>query len=439
MTTRILVDKIVVNVNLQTPDIIAGGFGIALIFDPDLTGTITNLTEAFIGLSDLADTFDSTTKIHKCASAHHDQPGSISTVKVGRATAGDADITESLDNLWDQDKGFFRLLTTTKIEAEIEEISDWAASKNIQFHSSVEPTPDKLDALDETDLISRIAAKNQSNTTIHCHHQSGVDETGASITTAAPVGANPAVATMTLVAHGLREFDNITISGAADSALNGNFVVASIVDVDNFTFAAKGATSGADANNGTIAYFARYEFFEAALEGLQGGKLIGTTAWDFKTVTGQFAIPKIVLGESDIQVLRDKGYIVYVEAANNLPVTADGSTATGEQIKNIDVKFWLEANLAVAALNAKKNNEQIPYTDKGFALVTTPLQGPMDTQIERQGINPLNDEEDYTITVASALDQLSANVAAGIMPPIQIVGRVGDVVLEITINVNLIR
>jgi hypothetical protein len=439
VTTAILTDKIIVNVNLQSPDVSAGGFGVALIFDDSLTGTITNLTEAFVSKSDLGDTFDSTTKIYKCANSHYSQQNSISTVKVGRASTGDVDITESLDNLWDQDKGFFRLLATTKVEADIEEISGWCADKNIQFHTSVEPSSDKLDAADETDLISRIKAKSQANTTIHCHHQAGVDETTASITTAAPVGAAAAIATLTLVGHGLREFDNLTISGAADTPLNGNFVVLSVTDADNFTFSAKGAAAGADINNGAIVYFARYEFIEAALEGLQGGKPIGSTAWDFKTVIGQVAIPKTVLTDSEIKVLRDKKYIVYVEAANNLSITADGFTATGEQIKNIDVKFWLEANLAVAALNAKKNNEQIPYTDKGFGLVTTPLQGPMDTQISRQGINPLNDEEDYTISVASALDQLSADVAAGKMPAIQIVGRVGDVVLEIIVNVNLIR
>ena len=439
MTTRILNDKIVVNVNLQSPDISAAGLDVPLIFDDSLTGTITNLTEPYVGLTALAVDFPNTTKIHKCASAHYDQPGAVSTVKVGRAAAGDADITESLDNLWNQDKGWFRLLTTSKVEADIEEMSDWCADKNVQFHSSVEPSSDKLDALDETDLISRIAAKAQANTTIHCHHQSGLDEAAASVTTAAPVGAAAAVATCTVVGHTLREFDNFTMSGAADSALNGNFVVLGVTDSDNFTFSAKGATLGADANNGSIAYFARYEFIEASLQGLQGGKPIGSTAWDTKTLIGQTAVPTTILGASDIQVLRDKKYIVYVEHANNFSATADGFTATGEQIKNIDVKFWLEANLAVAALNAKKNNEQIPYTDKGFGLVVTPLQGPMDTQIVRQGINPLNNEEDYTIAVASALDQSSANVAAGIMPPIQIVGRVGDVVLEITVNVNLIR
>lgn len=439
MTTEILVDKIVVNVNLQTPDIAAAGFGILLIFDPSLTGTISNLTQSFVSKSNIGETFDETTKIKKCANSHYDQQGSISTVKVGRASAGDANITASLDALFDQDRVWFRLETTTKNETEIEEISDWAVDKNIMFHCSVEPSADKLDQLDETDLVSRLRAKGNFNTVVHCHHQAGVDETGANITTAAPVGAAAALATLTLVAHGLREFDEITVSGAADTKLNGNFIVSEIVDTDNFKFAAKGATVGADANNGSIEYFARYNFFEAALEGLQGSKPIGTTEWSTKSVIGQVAIPKTILGAADIQTLREKKYIVYVEHANNFAATADGFTVTGEQIKNIDVKFWLEANLAVAALNAKKNNDQIPYTDKGFALVTTPLVGVMDTQIERNGINPLSNEEDFTITVPSAFDQDPADIAAGIMPPIQIIGRVGDVVLEITINVNLIR
>ncbi len=439
MTTQILNDNIEINVNLQTPDIAAAGFGTALIFDPALTGTITNLTQSFTSKTNFAATFANTTKLYKCADAHYSQPGAYSTVKVGRITSGDANITASLDALWDQDKSWFRLLTTTKNETELEEISDWVLDKNIQFHCSVEFDATKLNELLATDLAGRLEAKGNSNTIVHCHHQSGIDLTAMSITTAAAVGTAAAVATATATSHGLRELDEITVSGAADSPLNGNHVVLGITDSDTFTYSAKGAAAGADTNNGSIALFGRYMFKEAALEGLQGAKEIGTTAWNGKTVVGQYAIPKTVLGAAEIQVLRNKNYIVYVEAVNDHAVTADGFTVTGEQIKNIDVKFWLEANLAVAALNAKKNLEQIPYTDKGFALITTPLQGPMDTQIARQGINPYSDEADYLISVASALDQDSADVAAGIMPPIQILGRVGDVVLKITVNVYLIR
>lgn len=439
MTVRILNDKIVVNVDLANPPASAAGLDIALFFNPNETGVIANLTQPYTSLSALAEDFPNTTKINKAANAHYEQPGSVSTVKVGRAAAGDASITNSLDNIWNVDKGFFRLITTTKDETEIEEISDWCVGKPIQFHVSVEVSSDKIDALDETDLASRLDAKGNSNTIVHVHHQAGVDATLASITTAAPVGTAAAVATMTSVAHGLREFDNITVSGAADTPLNGNAVVSEIVDADNFTFSAKGAALGADANNGSIDYFARYEFIEAALEGLQGGKPIGSTAWDSKTLTGQVGIPSTVISDSDLEILRDKNYMTYRDASNAGAITPDGFTVTGEQIKNIDVKFWLEANLAVAVLNAKTGVEQIPYTDKGFGLILTPLTAVMDTQIERDGINPLDNENNYTVSVASALDQDPADVAIGKMPPVEIVGRVGDTVQTIEVNVNLIR
>jgi len=439
VTVRILNDKIVVNVNLANPAVSAAGLDIPLIFDPTLTGTITNLTKSFVSYSDLSDTFDNATKINKAADSHYKQSNSVSTVKVGRAAAGDANITESLDNIWNVDKGFFRLITTTKDETEIEEISDWCVGKPVQFHASVEVTSDKIDELDETDLASRLSAKGNVNTIIHVHHQAGVNATGASITTAAPVGTAAAVATMTSVAHGLREFDSITISGAADPKLNGNFVVASVVDVDNFTFAAKGAATGADTNNGSIGYFARYEFIEASLEGLLGGLPIGTVAWDAKTVVGQVGIPTTIISDSELEVLRNKNYMTYRDAGNAEAITPDGFTATGEQIKNIDVKFWLEANLAAAALTAKKSNPQIPYTDKGFLLVINPLQRKMDTQIARQGINPLNNQKNYDISVGKALDQDPADIAIGKMPPITIVYRIGDTVQTIEVNVFGIR
>lgn len=425
----ILFDAVQVDVDLNDKVASAPSLNLTMVFDPDLTGTITNLTKSYVTLTDLSSDFANTTKIYKCADQHYKQPGHASTFKVARTDSGDANITESLDNIWAEDKDFFTLLTTTKDEAEIIEISNWCLGKNIQFGTSIEIDSSMIDSGDDTDLASVINGTSNSNTFVIAHHQAGVDV--ASITIAVSSG----VATVTDAAHSLRVGDPVTISGATPTALNGNHVVATVPTSGTWTF----TTTAADgAASGTISYFARYLFPEAGLQGFQMGKLVGTSSWAYKAIAGQTAIPTTLYSESDIQVLRSKYYITYVEPQNNISITSDGFMVTGRQIVDEDVRVWLELNIAVGIFNVQISNEKIPYTNSGFELLRAAIAGPLETQLTRGGLNPYSDTQRYIIDMPDALSASTANRQAGIVDPIEVTARIGSAALKITVNVTLI-
>lgn len=430
MTTEIF--DITVNVDLNDSIVSAPSLKIPLFFDPELTGTITNLTQGYTSFTTLDADFDDTTKLNALADAHYKQPGHNNLTKVGRTSVGDANITASLNAIWAQDKKFTALLTTTKDEVELDEIADWCANKNIFFGTSLEPDANKLDSNSSTDIASVLRGLGYNNDYIHCHHEAGVDEAAASITTASEV------ATVTVVAHGLRVGDTVVVSGAADAPLNGKYTIATVPTADTFTYTASGAADGADANNGSIAYFARYKFIESSFQGLQLAKDIGTTSWAAKQMTGQSAVPLTILNADEIQVLRDKGYITYSAVTDKISATNDGFMVSGRQIADETVRIWLEENMAVDILNVKLLNEKIPYTDKGFELIRTAIKTSLETQLDRTGLNPLSNTVDYTIDIPPALDQSAADRQAGIMPTIEVVARIGSVVLKITVNVTLI-
>ncbi len=427
----ILFDAVEVNVSLADKIAAAPSLDIAMVFDPDLTGTITNLTESFVSLDDLVATFVNTTKIHKCANAHYTQPGHNNVFKVARITSGDANITASLDAIWAEDKDFFQLLTTTKDETELAEISDWCLGKNIVFGASIEIDAEMIDSADETDLGSILNASGNTNTYLHAHHEAGIDVTGTSITVAS------LVATVTQVSHGLRVGDSVTLSGADGTDLNGNHVVASIPTDGTWTFATT-ESDGADANNGSIDYFARYVFPEAAFEGFQLGKLIGTSSWAYKALAGQTAIPSTLYNESNIEVLRDKFYITYTEPQNNISVTSDGFMITGRQIVDEDVRVWVELNMAVDIFNIQISNEKIPYTNSGFELIRKAIASSLNIQLVRGGLNPYSDTQDFIIDMPDALSASASNRQAGIVEAIEVTARIGSAVLKITVNVTLI-
>lgn len=425
----ILFDAVDVDVSIADKIASAQSLDLAMVFDPDLTDTITNLTQSFVSLEDLVVTFVNTTKVYKCANAHYTQPGHNSTFKVARASSGDANIAASLDAIWGQDKDFFQLLTTTKDETELEEISDWCLSKNVAFGASIEIDSTMIDSADETDLGSVLNASGNSNTFIHAHHEAGVDVTGTAIAVAS------LVATVTETAHGLRVGDSVTVSGATPSELNGNVVVATVPTSGTWTY----ATTAIDgAATGTIDYFARYTFIEAGFQGFQLGKSIGSSSWAYKPIAGQTAVPKTLYSESNIEVLRDKYYITYTEPQNNISVTSDGFMITGRQIVDEDVRVWLEVNISVNIFNIQLANEKIPYTNSGFELVRGAIAAALNVQLTRGGLNPYSDTQDFIIEMPDALSALAANRQAGIMDTIEVTGRIGSAVLKIPVNVTLI-
>jgi hypothetical protein len=428
--TQILFDAVEVNVALADRIASAPSLDIAVIFDPDLTGTITNLTESYVGLEALVVDFDLTTKVYKCAKAHYDQPGHNTTIKVARITAGDASITASLNAIWDQDQEYIEILTTTKNQTKLVEIADWVNTSNkpLIFGVSLEPTTAMLDSNDVTDFASVIAAKSYNNVYCNAHWNSGIDSTSCTIV----ITTN--VATVTQIAHGVRLGDIITGSTSTEVLANGNHSVSEIVDDDNFKFL---VTAG-DLTSEAYIYNARYDFIESSLQGLQFGEVIGSTSWAFKTLTSQVAMPKTFLSSSQASKLVAKGYIVYTSPQNNISVTNDGNMIGGRSIAAETVRIWISLNMAVDIFNVQKQNEKIPYTNSGFQLVRQGITKSLDAQLSRSGLTPLDETQNYIVDIPGALTAPAADRAAGIMPTITVTARIGGEVRKIKVNVTLV-
>jgi hypothetical protein len=425
----ILFDVIDVQAEIKDRIATAPSLAVPLIFDDTLTGTIANLTQTFVSLEDLETVFPNTTKIYKCAQAHYSQNGANTSVKVGRASVGDANITASLDAIYDEDKDFFQLLSTNKNQADLVEIADWvnASSKNIIFGTSLEPTTQMLDSVDSTDFASVIAAKSYNNIFCFAHHRSGVDVSAVNLV------VSSGVATVTSVGHGLENGEIVTILGHSDPLINNNVTI-TVIDVDTFTF----TTLAADAIGENVDYYARYDFIESGLQALMLGKLIGTADWANKTIKGQTSIPKTQLTASQIQVLRGKTYLTYVDIQKNIPVTADGFMIGGRQIVDETVRVWLIVEIETGLINLLILNDKISYTDAGFQGVRDVVAESLNTQLTRTGLNPLSNIDNYTIDIASALDADPADRQAGIMPPVFVTARIGSAVRKIKINITLI-
>ena len=197
-----------------------------------------NRTKSYTSITEIAVDFATTTNVYKAANAIFSQGEPPSTVKVGRVDAGDANLTESLNFIVDEDNDWYCLISVDKLEVEILELAAWTETQ-FKIYLAVSEDSGIFDSATLDDVVSDLAALNYNRTAILAHHEAGDDSATGSITAIATE-----VVTVTDVAHGLREGDDITISDGTDVATNGNFVVASVPTADTFTYLATDITPG---------------------------------------------------------------------------------------------------------------------------------------------------------------------------------------------------
>lgn len=414
------------SVTLQDATTSVAAFGETLIHtDETPLVTISDRTKRYTSISDVATDWGTTSKVYKAAVPHFQQSNHNQSIKIGRELAGDANITAALTAIRAEDTDWFFLASITKVKADILEIAAENAGKGTIYGTSTEDA----DVLAGTaaNVLETLEGLGYNDTFYVWHHQSGVDETAASITVAS------LVATVTVVGHGLRVNDPITVSGAAGADLNGNFTVVSVPTADTFTYATT-ESDGADANNGSIVYFARYNFIEVGWAGRQLGRDIGTTTWDGKTLVGFTATPKTIMTEAQFLAILALDGNAYVDRLGASMITK-GKMVSGRFIENQTVLLWLDQRMAEASIAAFAANEKIPYTNSGIDVQLAAIKEPLDTQIARTGLNPLNDEENYTIVAPNALDIATASRVAGTIPDIEVTARIGNAIHKIEVAV----
>lgn len=427
-----VVDVITVTGDIQDASVSVKSFGEGLILtDETPLVTISTRTKQYTSTTDIATDWGNISKVYKASTKHFAQNSHNETLKIGLELAGDASTTAALDAIWAEDNSWFDLHSIFNTKAKILEIAAWAATKgeDIQYGATTEDA-DVLVSGTTTDVISTLAGLNYDNVYIKWYHQSGVDATGVSITVAS------LVATVTEATHGLRVGDNVTVSGADGSDLNGNKIVASVPTAGTWTYATT-ESDGADANNGSIDYFARYEFIDVGWSGRQLGRDIGTTSWDGKTLIGFAGTPKTILTDAQVLTVQDKGGNVYI-TRKGATYTNKGRMVSDRFIENNNVLQWLIARITEENLIVFTANEKVPYTNSGFEQYATATKGPLNTQIQRTGLSPLNDEENFRVTFPNALDISTADRLAGEIPNAEVLCRIGQSVHKIVIDITAI-
>lgn len=420
------IDNVNVTITVQDTGIEQAGFGVPMILG--LHTVFTDRTRDYASLTEVGIDFPSTTKTYKAAAKIFSKNPKINLLKVGRIDAGDASLSATLDAIVNVDNDWYVLILESVAKADILEAAAWTEATTKIHAASTEDADVPTTAT--TDIATALQAAAYDRTFLLYSHQAGVDATGVSIT------STVTESTVTSVSHGLRVNDNITVSGAADSAINGNFIVASTPTADTFTYAVVGATPGADLNNGAIDYFARYEYPAAGWCGVILPDDPGQNTWKFKTISVVNYTPKSLLTTTQQGYVEGKGCNVYVRIAG-VNMTREGVMASGRFIDVTRGTDWLDARLEEAVFGVLVNNKKVPFTNKGTGLVENAIRAVFEQALDREVINPISDTLAYELNIPLVGTIPIADRSKRLLPDITFRALVGDSIHGVTVNGTL--
>ena len=429
------IDNVAVSISVGDASVSQAGFGVPLIL-PAQHSVFTDRTKEYSDIESVGNDFATTTKTYMAASALFGQTTkqgkSIEKIKVGRIDAGDADMTESLNEIVQEDNDWYCLIVTDRTSANIEMAAVWIETQAKIFIVSVEDSD--VIASGSSDLASTLRSASYKRTALIWNHEGGEDhDTGNTIEVTSDV------ATVTKTGHGLREGDSITVSGATDfgsdaDVLNGNKVISSIVDADDYTYAATGAADGAA--TGSIEVFARYAFADAAWVGSCLPDYPGSITWKFQTLSGITATPKTLMDTSERGYAEGKNANLYVQAAG-VSYTTEAVMAGGRFIDIQRGVDWLDARLEEAVFTQLVNLKKIPYTNAGLSIIENAMREVLNKALARTVISPISDEQAYTITIPKVSAIATADKLNRLFPDISFTALVGNAVHGVTIQGTL--
>ena len=135
----------------------------------------------------------------------------------------------------------------------------------------------------------------------------------------------------------------------------------------------------------------------------------GSETWALKRLAG---VEVDLLTETQFNVLKAKNVNTF-ERFRNLSLTQTGKVAAGEWIDVIRFRDWLAEEIKVNVLSVLVNNEKVPYTDAGIAIIEGAIRQSLRQGQINGGIAPVEYDENgdqnlgYTVTVP-----LAANISA---------------------------
>lgn len=162
----------------------------------------------------------------------------------------------------------------------------------------------------------------------------------------------------------------------------------------------------------------------------------GSETWANKRLAGVKVDP---LTETQFIVLRNKNVNTF-EKFRNLSLTQTGKVSAGEWIDVIRFRDWLAEEIKVNVLNVLVNNEKVPYTDAGIAIIEGAIRQSLRQGQVNGGIAPVEYDEEgnknlgYTVTVPLAANISANQKASRILTDVKFTARLAGAihVVEIT-------
>lgn len=166
---------------------------------------------------------------------------------------------------------------------------------------------------------------------------------------------------------------------------------------------------------------------EAAWAGLVLPFDPGSETWAFKTVTGVVADNLQASEQSAIMNAKGNTYETY----GGVNIFRNGTVVSGEYIDVIRFSDWLEARMAEQIFGTLINTPKVPFTDKGI----TVIEGDMDAVLKR-GVR-VGGLASYTITVPKKADIAPADVAARNLTGLEFTGVLAGAIHKVNIRGRL--
>ena len=165
----------------------------------------------------------------------------------------------------------------------------------------------------------------------------------------------------------------------------------------------------------------------------------GSETWALKRLAGVKVDP---LTETQFNVLKAKNVNTF-ERFRNLSLTQTGKVSAGEWIDVIRFRDWLAEEIKVNVLNVLVNNEKVPYTDAGIAIVEGAIRQSLRQGQVNGGIAPVEYDEDgnknlgYTVEVPLAANISANQKASRILTDVKFTARLSGAIHVVEIRGSL--
>jgi hypothetical protein len=169
----------------------------------------------------------------------------------------------------------------------------------------------------------------------------------------------------------------------------------------------------------------------AAWVGVGAPREIGSFTWTFKTLNG---VDPSGYSTTDITTIENGRASTYIKEGG-VNITSRGVTTSGEYIDIIQGQDYITARMTEAVFNLLINEDKVPYTPQGIAMVVAALEGALK---EAHDMGIVSEDADgkplFSVDAPSINDISDANKAARVLPNMTWGATIAGAVEDVDIN-----